>query len=52
MVEETTASDPAIKEALKKLWDEQGDVLVAEHGPQYDPRPVFGYITTAMKAIE
>ena len=51
MVQETTAGDPAIKAALKKLWDEQGDSLAAQHGSQYDPRPVFGYITTANEAM-
>lgn len=51
MVQETTAGDPAIKAALKKLWDEQGDSLAAQYGSQYDPRPVFGYITTANEAM-
>jgi MerR family transcriptional regulator, thiopeptide resistance regulator len=52
MVAETTAGDPAIKDALKRLWDEQGDALAAQHGPQYDPRPVIGYITKATEAME
>jgi DNA-binding transcriptional MerR regulator len=52
MVEETTAGDPAIKDALKKLWDEQGDALVAQHGSQYDPRPVFGYIAKAIEVMK
>jgi DNA-binding transcriptional MerR regulator len=47
-VKETTGGDPAIEQALKRLWDEQGDVLAAQHGTQYDPRPVFGYITKAI----
>ena len=51
MVEETTAGDPGIKQALGKLWDEQGDVLAAHHDAQYDPRPVFEYITTAIEAM-
>jgi DNA-binding transcriptional MerR regulator len=50
MVEATTAGDPAIRDALKRLWDEQGDTLAAQHGSQYDPRPVFGYITKAIEA--
>jgi DNA-binding transcriptional MerR regulator len=52
MVRETSADDPAIKDALKKLWDEQGDYLAAQFGSQYDPRPVFGYITQAIDALE
>jgi MerR family transcriptional regulator, thiopeptide resistance regulator len=51
MVEQTTAGDPKIKEALKKLWDEQGDALVAQHGPQNDPRPVMGYMVKAVEAL-
>jgi DNA-binding transcriptional MerR regulator len=47
-VKETTGGDPAIEQALKRLWDEQGDTLAAQHGSQYDPRPVFGYITKAI----
>jgi DNA-binding transcriptional MerR regulator len=52
MVHETTAGDSAIKDALKKLWDEQGDSLAAQHGSQYDPRPVYGYIAKAIEAME
>lgn len=48
MVRETTDGDPAVEQALKRLWDEQGDALAAQHGSRYDPRPVFGYITKAI----
>jgi MerR family transcriptional regulator, thiopeptide resistance regulator len=51
MVHETTAGDTEIRDALRKLWDEQGDALAAQHGVQYDPRPVFGYITKAIEAM-
>lgn len=51
MVHETTAGDPAIKAALKRLWEEQGDVLVAQHGSQNDPRPVYGYIAKAVEVM-
>jgi len=51
MVHETTGGDPAIEQSLKQLWDEQGDTLAAQHGSQYDPRPVFGYITKAIEAL-
>lgn len=50
MVNATTAGDPAIEKALKRLWEEQGDTLAAQHGSQYDPRPVFGYIAKAIAA--
>lgn len=52
MVRDTTGGDPAMEQALKKLWDEQGDALAAQHGAQYDPRPVFGYISRAIAAQE
>jgi DNA-binding transcriptional MerR regulator len=52
MVDETTAGDPQLEQSLKRLWDEQGDVLAAQHGTQYDPRPVFGYITRAVEALK
>jgi DNA-binding transcriptional MerR regulator len=47
-VHETTGGDPQIEQSLKRLWDEQGDTLAAQHGAQYDPRPVFDYITRAI----
>jgi MerR family transcriptional regulator, thiopeptide resistance regulator len=52
MVDKTTGGDPEITQALKRLWDEQGDVLAAQHGSRYDPRPVFGYIGTAIEAAK
>lgn len=48
MVHRTTGGDPAVEQALQRLWDEQGGTLAAQHGPQFDPRPVFGYITKAI----
>ena len=50
-VRETTGGDPEIEQSLKRLWDEQGDVLAAQHGSQYDPRPVFGYIGRAIESL-
>jgi hypothetical protein len=50
-VRETTGGDPEIEASVKRLWDEQGDVLAAQHGSQYDPRPVFGYIGRAIGSL-
>ena len=50
MVHYTTGGDPDIEQSLKRLWDEQGDALAAQYGPQYDPRPVFDYVTKAIAA--
>jgi DNA-binding transcriptional MerR regulator len=52
MVDETTAGDPQMAHSIKRLWDELGDSLAAQHGSQYDPRPVFGYITKAVEALK
>lgn len=52
MVRWTTGGDPAIEQSLKRLWDEQGDALAAQHGARYDPRPVFGYITKAIAGLK
>jgi DNA-binding transcriptional MerR regulator len=46
---EGTGGDPQIEQSVKRMWSEQGDLLVARHGTQFDPRPVYGYITKAIK---
>jgi DNA-binding transcriptional MerR regulator len=46
----TTGGDPGMEQSLKRLWEEQGDALAAQHGSQYDSRPVWGYITKALAA--
>lgn len=52
MVQWTTGGDPEIEQSLKRLWDEEGDAMAAQHGAQYDPRPVFGYITQAITSLK
>jgi len=47
LVHRSTLGDPSIQEAMKRLWEEQGDALAAQFGSQYDSRPVWGYITRA-----
>ena len=49
---EVTAGDPGIEQSLKRLWEEQGDALAAQHGARYDPRPVADYITRAIAAAK
>ena len=44
----STGGDAAMKQSLKRLWEEQGDTLAARFGSQYDSRPVWGYITKAI----
>jgi DNA-binding transcriptional MerR regulator len=48
----TTGGDPAMEQAIKRLWEEQGDALAARYGSQYDSRPVWGYITRAIAAAK
>jgi DNA-binding transcriptional MerR regulator len=50
LMEFSTGGNLEIKQSLKRLWEEQGDALVAQHGSQYDSRPVWGYIEKAYKA--
>jgi pimeloyl-ACP methyl ester carboxylesterase/DNA-binding transcriptional MerR regulator len=45
----STGGDPGIKQAMKRLWEEQGDALAAQFGSKYDSRPIWGYIETAIR---
>jgi DNA-binding transcriptional MerR regulator len=49
---QSTLGDPQIEQAMKRLWQEQGDQLAAQFGSRYDSRPVWGYITRAIAAAE
>jgi pimeloyl-ACP methyl ester carboxylesterase len=44
----STGGDPGIQQAMKRLWEEQGDTLAARFGSKYDSRPIWGYIETAI----
>ena len=48
LLHESTGGDPEIQEAMKRLWEEQGDNLAAQFGSKYDSRPIWGYITRAI----
>ena len=52
LVEFTTGGDPAMKQSIKRHWEEQGDNLVAQYGPEYDSRPVWGYMEKAVAAAK
>jgi hypothetical protein len=43
LVNHFTGGDPAIEQSVQRLWQEQGDTLAAQDGPEYDPRPVSEY---------
>ena len=52
LVNEFTGGDSGIEQSAKRLWTEQGDHLVAKHGPEYDFRGAFEYIGRAIAAIK
>jgi DNA-binding transcriptional MerR regulator len=52
LVNWTTGGDPAMQQAIKRHWEEQGDAIVAQHGSRYDWRPVRGYIEKAVAALK
>jgi MerR family transcriptional regulator, thiopeptide resistance regulator len=47
-----TGGDPGIERSLGRLWEEQGDAIVAQHGSRYDARDVMEYIGRAMAAAQ
>jgi hypothetical protein len=50
LMDETGLGDPAMKQAVKRLWEEQGDNIVAQYGPALDSRPIWGYLDKALAA--
>jgi DNA-binding transcriptional MerR regulator len=52
LVHQSSCGDPQIQQAMKRLWEEQGDSLVAQFGSKYDSRPIWGYINRAMAAAK
>ena len=48
----STAGDTGILQAMKRLWEEQGDNLAAQFGSKYDSRPIWGYIERATAAAK
>jgi DNA-binding transcriptional MerR regulator len=52
LLRQSTAGDPQIQAAMKKLWEEQGDHLAAQFGAKYDSRPVWAYVTRAIQAAK
>ena len=52
LVNEFTGGDQGIERSVGRLWNEQGDNLVAQHGTEYDSRDVFEYIGQAMAVLK
>jgi MerR family transcriptional regulator, thiopeptide resistance regulator len=52
LLNQSTGGDPAIQQAMKRLWEEQGDNLAAQFGSKYDSRPIWGYIDRAIAAAK
>ncbi len=51
-INEFTGGDPGIERSLGRLWKEQGDNLVAQHGTQYDSRDLIEYLGPALAAVK
>jgi DNA-binding transcriptional MerR regulator len=52
LVNAFTGGDAGIGQSVKRLWQEQGDTIVAQHGMQSDPRPLHEYIGKAIAAAK
>lgn len=52
LVEFTTGGDPEVAQAIKRHWEQDGDRLVAQHGAEYDSRPIWGYMAQAVAAAK
>jgi hypothetical protein len=37
LIDEFTGGDPGIAQSLKRLWEDQGSALAAQHKMSYDP---------------
>jgi DNA-binding transcriptional MerR regulator len=52
LVNEFTGGDPGIERSVGRMWNEQGDQLVAKYGSQYDARGPFEYIGRAIALVK
>jgi DNA-binding transcriptional MerR regulator len=52
LINEFTGGDPGIERSVGRLWNEQGDNLVAKFGTEYDSRDIFEYIGQAIAALQ
>ena len=52
LINEFTGGDSGIERSVGRLWKEQGDNLVAQHGSQYDPRGLSEYIGQAIAVVK
>jgi MerR family transcriptional regulator, thiopeptide resistance regulator len=51
LLHRSTGGDPGIEQAMKRLWEEQGDALAAQFGSKYDSRPIWGYVESAIRHL-
>lgn len=52
LVREFTGGDPGIEASARRLWNDQGDALAAQHGEPYAMRDVSDYIGRAIAALD
>jgi MerR family transcriptional regulator, thiopeptide resistance regulator len=52
LINEFTGGDPGVSQSMGRLWNEQGDSIVAQHGTAYDPRGVHEFIGQAIAIVK
>jgi len=51
LIDEFTGGDPGIADSLRRMWQERGDQIAAQHGMGYDPR-LFEFMGKALEALK
>jgi DNA-binding transcriptional MerR regulator len=52
LLHQSTGGDRGIQQAMKRLWEEEGDILAAQFGSKYDSRPIWGNLDRAIAAAK
>jgi DNA-binding transcriptional MerR regulator len=52
LINEFTGGDTGIERSVGRLWKEQGDSLISQHGTQYDSRDLIEYLAPALAAVK
>jgi DNA-binding transcriptional MerR regulator len=52
LINEFTGGNPGIERSVGRLWNEQGDSLVAQYGTQYESRDLYEYLGPGLAAVK
>jgi MerR family transcriptional regulator, thiopeptide resistance regulator len=52
LINEFTGGNPGVAQSVKRLWQEQGDQIIAQHHMQNDPRELFEYLGPALETLK